>query len=87
MLELKDQEIRIDHGNDLQTQQALELARQIKFLSKEENVRTLAHVLETLLIKQVEADLNDDEPWKKERDLLIKLSNLAAQATAEVRKL
>lgn len=87
MLELKDRELTIDHGNDIQTQQALQHIREIKMLSTEPNVQTLAGVVEILLVKQVDADLKDDEPWKKERDMIVQTGNLAAQAIQEVRKL
>ena len=87
MLGLKDQELTLDHSNDLKSQDVLDLIRKIKLETNQERISAYAHIAETYLMRQIAEDQADDEPWKKERDLLIVFGNKLEQAIQEARKL
>lgn len=87
MLALKDQELALDHANDLKAQDVLQLIRQIKRESTEERISAYAHIAETYLMRQIDEDQQDDVPWQKERDLLVDLSNRIEKALQEARTL
>lgn len=87
ILALKDEEIKIDHTNDIKSQQVLKLLRQIKRECTEERISAYAHIGETILCEQIEEDIDDDKPWAEGRKLIVGLNIKLGRAIEIARKI
>lgn len=87
IIELKNQELKLDHENDFKSQLVLDLIRKIKVESSQEKISAYAGIAESQLVAQIEADQKDDVPHIEARNLITSMGSEINKAIEWVRKI